>query len=175
MTKSPREWHEMPVPWYSRADGNNVTSEFDEWSVQESARGPFLHTPRFKNSANVTAVATLATTPTRWNDDARSAITCQLCSPELCFWLMQLEEWAHPKITGPEEARSVVKTNLFGETVVRAKFTSISRYFDEAGAALSEMPTLAAGAKVCVLVNVNLYRANGCKGLTVRILCLQPM
>ena len=96
-------------------------------------------------------------------------------TPELTAFVQQLEEWALPRITGREEPRSALRTNVFAETVLRTKVASITRRFDKDGQLLATAPDIPVGTSVRALLSVSAYRMNGLKGLTIRALAVQPI
>ena len=96
-------------------------------------------------------------------------------TPELTAFAQQLEEWALPKITGQEEPRSALRTNVFAESFLRTKIAPITRWFDKDGKLLTAAPDIPVGTSVCVILSVSAFRINGRKGLTIRTLAVQPM
>jgi hypothetical protein len=123
--------------------------------------------------ASFTCKAKLVTPPSRYNNDPHAALTMQLSSELLTDWLSKLEDWALPQVTGREEPRSCVKTNVFMEKTVRVKLTNITRAYDAQGKILKDIPAYEPGTELTLFCGVNLYRLNGAKGLSIRAYAVQ--
>jgi hypothetical protein len=173
MARAPQDWHSETPEVFFRA--STAETDFAQWEIRESAKGPQVWTPRGQG-VSLTAETLVRQAPARWNDDPRTSYTLGLdATPALVSFVRQLEDWALPRIAGREEPHSAIKTNPFAETFLRAKLTPITRWFDKSGRQLAEMPDLAVGARVCVLLALVPYKMNGLKGFSVKLLALQPM
>ena len=171
MSRTPQQWHEEEPSVFLKP--SLATCDFANWEVKEGAKGPVITTPQ----GNVTIIVktVVRQQPNRWNDDPRSQLTIAFdATPELVSFVRQLEEWALPKITGREEPHSALRTNVFAETLLRAKITSYIRWFDREGRLLTTPPELPIGVPVYALLSLSPYRVNGLKGLSIRALAVQP-
>jgi hypothetical protein len=174
MARTPLQWHSDELAHYIRP--STAACDFAGWEVREGTKGPVIWTPSSQGSVNLTATTVVRQQPSRWNDDPRAQPTMALdATPELTAFVQQLEEWALPKITGREEPRSALRTNVFAETFLRTKVAPVTRWFDKDGKLLTTVPDIPVGTSVCVLLSVSAYRMNGLKGLTIRALAVQPI
>ena len=171
MSRTPQQWYEEEPSVFHKPSLTNC--DFANWEVKEGAKGPVIATPQ--GNVSIVAKTIVRQQPSRWNDDPRAQLTIAFdATPELISFVRQLEDWALPKITGREEPRSVLRTNAFAETLLRAKITSYVRWFDREGNLLTAPPELPIGAPVYTLLSVSPYRVNGLKGLSIRALAVQP-
>jgi len=121
------------------------------------------------NQAAIACEAELLLGPHRWNDDPKQALQCTVSSDALVRFVQAMEAWLAPQMKG--EARSAVRSNIFGEHFVRAKVTPETRFFDVAG----ERTPGAPGASNCrFLLAPRPYALNGAVGLSIRALAIQP-
>jgi hypothetical protein len=164
---TPQAWHENKESPYLRiTDG---TLDASQWEIREVAGRPSFWLP---GGAPLlfTAKATLLGPPARWNDDPRQALTVRLSGDPLMDWLQSLEDWSLSRILTREEPKTVVKTNVFQETCARAKLTGVTRFFDKDG---NQVNQCCEGGPVTCLLGAGLYRMNGLKGITLRVLAIQ--
>ena len=144
MARTPLQWHSDELAHYIRP--STAKCDFATWEVRGGTNGPVIWTPMFHRSVNLTATAVVRQQPSRWNDDPRAQPTMALdATPELTAFVQQLEEWALPKITGREEPRSALRTNVFAETFLRTKVAPITRWFDKDSHLLTAVPDIPVG------------------------------
>ena len=94
----------------------------------------------------------------------------RLQGDQLTTWLRDIEDWALPKIVSREEAKTIVKMNVFQETYVRAKLSNATRFYNKNNEQTTQCPE--AGEVTCLL-SAFVYRMNGLKGLSLRVLAIQ--
>ena len=164
---APQLWHENVNSPYLRPE----SCDFDklQWEVRESAGKTSIWIPG-GGALVFTAKALLLGPPSRWNDDPRQALTVRLQGDQLTTWLRDIEDWALPKIVSREEAKTIVKTNVFQETYVRAKLSNATRFYNKNNEQTTQCPE--AGEVTCLL-SAFVYRMNGLKGLSLRVLAIQ--
>ena len=164
---TPQTWHaNKESPYMCITDGHLDAAQ---WEIREVAGRPSIWIP---GGAPLlfTATATLLGPPARWNDDPRQALTVRLTGEPLIGWLKALEDWSLTKISTREEPKTIVKTNVFQETYARAKLSSSTRFYDKDG---NQVKQCCEGGPVTCLFGVNLYRMNGLKGISLRVLAIQ--
>ena len=120
--------------------------------------------------AAVACEAELLLAPHRWNEDPKQALQVTVSSDALIKWVRDLEAWLEPQMKG--EARSAVRSNIFGETFVRAKITPETRFYDSTGERVPKAP--GASTKCQFLLAPRPYTLNGAVGLSLRVLAIQP-
>ena len=120
--------------------------------------------------AAVACEAELLLAPHRWNEDPKQALQVTVASDALIKWVQDLEAWLEPQMKG--EARSAVRSNIFGETYVRAKITPETRFYNSTGERASKAP--GASTKCQFLLAPRPYTLNGAVGLSLRVLAIQP-
>ena len=143
-----------------------ATVDFDkaDWTLTE--KGLF-----FKGfPAAVACEAELLLGPHRWNDDPKQSLQVTVTSDALVKWVQDLEAWLAPQMKG--EARSAVRSNIFGETFVRAKITPETRFYDSTGERAPKAP--GASTRCQFLLAPRPYTLNGAVGLSLRALAIQP-
>ena len=165
---APQIWHTAATSPYARPCAD---CDFDalQWQVKENA-GRFGICDVKGRPLVFTTTATLLSQPARWNDDPRQSLTVRLAGDELTKGLQALEDWALSKIPSRDEAKTVVKTNVFQESFVRAQLANATRFYSKDGV---QSCVCADNGPVTCLMSVVLYKMNGLKGLSLRLLAMQ--
>ena len=164
---TPQMWHGNKESPYLRV--TDSTLDAAHWEIRESNGRPSIWLP---GGAPLlfTATATLLGPPSRWNDDPRQALTVRLTGEPLIGWIKSLEDWSLSRIQTREEPKTIVKTNVFQETYARAKLSNGTRFYDKDG---NQAKQCCDGGPVTCLFSVGLYRMNGLKGISLRVLAIQ--
>ena len=118
--------------------------------------------------------AQLTQEPRRWNDDPKAPLTVALQGDAVISWLRALEDWALPLIPGATTSRSCIRQNMFAEDFVRARIGD-ARQWDAEGNHKPEGLTYVEGQQAWVMCSARPYCMSGTKGISIRVIGLQPM
>ena len=117
----------------------------------------------------VVATAEMILPPTQWEGDQRASMYCNLTSPEVIRFISDLEAWLLPQLKG--DPRHAQKTNLFGESFLRAKIVPETRFHDQFGKRVEVPP--GANSTCRFLLSIRPYVVNGTKGAFIRAVGVQ--
>ena len=171
-TQSVAQWHARQPAWYFRhgAPLDEIKAEFIK-----GTRGNEISIsgiPRFGNKIAFTANCVVLDTPSRYEDNLKNQPTVQLAGDELLAFVKSLEDLLQGCVKDAEQRESA-KSNIFGETFVRAKVSDFLRVWE--GGKRTDEGFPKPGSEVLVMGTAKPYVMAGRWGLTVTIFQIQTV
>lgn len=178
---TPRAWAEAgKFPGVDRSDFDAMGYSIGNVSLGQNQLGVQLRDATGKD-VRILCRVVMQRPPSRWGEDPRQALTTALSSEPLEAWLVKLDAWAATKIPGRGEMTNTVRENCFGERFVKAKLAPMFRFYDgsDAQTPMPEQWSTPAAAwkplEAWALLRVGAYELNGQRGLSLKLLALQPV
>jgi hypothetical protein len=128
--------------------------------------------PRFGNKIAFTAKCVVLDAPSRYEDNPKNALTVQLAGDELLAFMKSLEDLLQGCVKDAEQRESA-KSNIFGETFIRAKVSDFLRVWE--GETRTDEGFPKPGSEVLVMGTAKPYIMAGKWGITATIFQIQTI
>ena len=181
VSKTVAQWHEEPA--CEGADGKE-TFYFRPGTPTDTIKAELRHglrgalqiavgSPRFENKVAFTAKVAALSEPSRFDDDPKNPKTVNIASTELFDWIKSIAAKVDAVVGNAARYTDPYKTDLFGETFIRAKLFDDHqiRWHNKAGERVEAFPLKE--QQILIMAMLKPYLMNGSWGLTVNIYQIQ--
>ena len=181
VSKTVAQWHEEPAwvggdgkeSFYYRPGGPTDTIKAE---LRHGLRGALqiaVGSPRFENKVAFTAKVAALSEPSRFDDDPKNPKTVNIASTELFDWIKSIAAKVDAVVGNAARYTDPYKTDLFGETFIRAKLFDDHqiRWHNKAGERVEAFPLKE--QQILIMAMLKPYLMNGAWGLTVNIYQIQ--
>ena len=145
-----------------------ATGEPASWRIEKTQYGFQLHDAKNADVRWLGKVD-IAGPPKRYRDDATQPRQLELRSEELTTFLKTVVQTTEAKLGAP--VASPIKTNMFGESFVRAKEYPQTRWQGPNNEQVE--PETFDDGEAWVMIRATPYNVNGTQGISVRLLAIQ--